>query len=130
MSVDKMKIASDAYACFATGDIAGFFTNFDENSTLVEAPSLPYGGEHRGAGAAGEALMKIGSVWTGIKFEVVEMVAGESIVVAYGSFSATSRETGKTVAMPLAEVWEFTGDKVKSITPLYFDTAAAAAALA
>lgn len=130
MSTDKMKIAGDAYASFARGDLPGFFANFDENSLLIEAPSLPYGGDHRGPEGGTKALMQIGGAWTDIQYDLVDMVAGEKIVVAYGIFSATSRKSGKKVSMPLAEVWEFNGDKVKSVTPLYFDTAAAAEALA
>jgi ketosteroid isomerase-like protein len=120
----------DAYASFVRGDIDGFFKGFDDKSELIEADSLPYGGVHRGIETARKALMSIGAVWGDINFQIAEVVTGEKYVVAFGRFSATARKSGKKVNMPLAEVWRIENNRVISVTPLYFDTAAAAAALA
>ena len=130
MAVDKLKMARDAYGAFASGDVAGFLKIFAPATALVEADCLPYGGRHVGAADVGKALGAIGAAWKDISFDLLELVAGDKIVVAYGTFEAVSRATGKRINMPLAEVWEFDGDALMSITPLYFDTAAAAAALA
>jgi ketosteroid isomerase-like protein len=130
MSEDKTTIVTEAYASFGRGDVPGFFKNFDEDSLFSEAPSLPYGGDFRGPKASADALMAIGKYWKDIQYDMVEVVSGERVVIVYGMFAATSRETGKTISMPLTEVWEFDGNRVKSLTPMYFDSAAAAAALA
>lgn len=130
MATDKLAIVSEAYASFGRGDIDGFFKHFDANARLVEAPSLPYGGVHVGKEAGTKALMAIGEAWTDIKFDITEIIAGEKMVCAYGAFSATGRTSGKSVTMPLAEIWEFEGNTVKAVTPIYFDTAEAVAALA
>ena len=129
MPADKMTIVRNAYASFLSGNIPGFLATFDDDSVLIEAASLPYGGEYRGRAAIGGLLADMAAAWDGIGFAIQEIVEGDRLVIAYGQFTAIGRATGKAIAFPIAEVWEFDGDKVKSLTPVYFDTVAALAAL-
>ena len=118
----NMQIATDAYAAFAAGDVKGFFAAFDDNTELIEAGSLPYGGVYKGAENAEQGLMAIGAAWVDIDYQVIDMIANDRHVVAYGRFAATARNSGTKVDMPLVEIWAITDEVVQSITVLYFDT--------
>lgn len=127
---DKIAQITSAYAGFRSGDPSEFLACFDEESVLIEAPSLPYGGEFRGPENVMRFMAQLMEVWTDIDFRLTDIVGNDRLVIAYGNWAATSRTTGRRVAMPMSEVWEFDGDRVLSCTPIYFDTAAAVAALA
>jgi len=58
-------------------------------------------------------------------YDVHQLTEGGDFVIAYGTFSATSAKSGKSVKFPLAEVWQFgEGGRIKLIQPVYSDTKA------
>lgn len=126
---DKIATVKAAYAGFFAGDLAAFLRNFDGESVLIEADSLPYGGTFRGPAQCGQALGGIARAWRDIDFRIVEYTAGGAFVIVYGIFTATGRSSGATISQPLVEVWEFDGSRVVSLRAIYADTAAVVAAL-
>lgn len=118
-----------AYAGFRAGNLEDFLDPFDDDSIIIEAASLPYGGTYRGRDAIRAALMQIGEVWTNLSYDIEEIIAGRNYVIAYGDLHITARSTGRALSFKLAEVWRFEGERLISLQPLYFDTAEAISAL-
>ena len=124
------QIVDEAYvAMLGNGDIDGFLVDFDESSELVEAASLPYGGSFRGPAAIKAAITRVFDYWKDFSFEVEHIVYGEESVMAYGRFRATAIATGRSVDMPLAEIWLIRNGKVTKVSPIYSDTKLALDAL-
>lgn len=124
------EIVDDAYAAIlGRGDLDGFLADFAEDSVMVEAESLPYGGTFTGPAAIKAAITSVFDYWTGFSYTIEHIVYGDEYVMAYGEFKATSTKTGRSVAMPLAEVWRIADGKVKMVSPIYSDTKLAVEAL-
>jgi ketosteroid isomerase-like protein len=124
------QVVDDAYAAlFNLNDLDGFLADFDANSQLVEAKSLPYGGTFRGVSAIKTGIQNVFGYWSKFSFDIESIVYGDEYVIAYGHFRATSSATGKSIDMPLAEVWRIKNGKVVLCSPIYSDTKAAVEAL-
>lgn len=119
----------NAYKAMFSGDLDGFLNHFHEEAEMIEAESLPYGGTFRGIDAIRGAIMEVAQLWEGFNFAVDEMVANDTTVIAYGTFSATARATGKHVSFPITEVTRFRDGQISLIHPIYSDTHLALKAL-
>jgi predicted ester cyclase len=97
---------------------------------LIEAQGLPYGGVYRGLASIRAALTSIRGYWTDVEFEIIDILANDMHAMAYARFAATGVKSGKRVEFPIVEVWKIASTRVISLTAVYFDTAAAAAAIA
>lgn len=125
------QIVDDAYAAIlGRGDIDAFLLDFADDALMVEAASLPYGGTFTGPAAIKAAIARVFDYWTDFSFTIEHIVYGDSYVMAYGEFSATSNKSKTRVSMPLAEVWRIEGGKVVMVSPIYSDTKLAVDALA
>ena len=124
------QVVDDAYAAlFKRNDLAGFLADFDDDSELTEAKSLPYGGTFRGRNAIKAGIENVFGYWSAFSYDIESIVYGDEYVIAYGHFRATSISTGKTIDMPLAEVWRIRNGKVLLCSPIYSDTKVAVDAL-
>jgi ketosteroid isomerase-like protein len=122
-SKSARQLVDDAYdALFGRGDLSGFLADFDENSVMIEAESLPYGGTFRGRDTIKAAIEQVFAYWRDFAYEVEAIADSELWVMAYGRFRATSVKTGKQLDIPLAEVWHIRDGKVMMISPIYSDT--------
>jgi ketosteroid isomerase-like protein len=124
------QIVADAYASLGGGSVDGFLQHFDQDSELIEAQGLPYGGVYRGVASIKAALISIRGFWTDTSFEIVAILADEQHVMVYARFAANGCKSGRKIDFPLVEVWRIDAGRVISLTAVYFDTALAAAALA
>ena len=125
------QVVDDAYAAlFERNDLDGFLSDFDENSTMIEAASLPYGGTFRGKETIRTAIQRVFGYWEDFAFDIESIVYGDEYVIAYGRFSATSTKSGKKIDLPLAEVWKIHEGRVALVHPIYSDTKLALDALA
>lgn len=124
------QVVDDAYAAlFQRGDLDGFLADFDDSSVLAEANTLPYGGTFRGRDTIKAAIQRVFGYWDALSYDVEAIVDGDEYVIAYGRFRATAKATGKSIDIPLAEVWRIRGGKVELCSPLYSDTKATLDAL-
>jgi uncharacterized protein len=124
------QVVDDAYAAlFGRNDLDGFLADFDAHSELTEAKSLPYGGTFRGRSAIKAGIENVFGYWSAFSYDIESIVYGDEYVIAYGHFRATSSASGKTIDMPLAEVWRIRNGKVLLCSPIYSDTKAAVDAL-
>ena len=122
------KIAENAatldkiYAAFAVGDWESWKDHIDENSVLIEAESLPYGGRFKGMDIV-KGLEKIAHYWEDFDYQRHETYHGDTAIMVYGTMAATGKATGLRVSMPLAERWVLDGPIVREVTAIYGDTA-------
>lgn len=132
MSKTARQVVDDAYAAlFERGDLEGFLADFDENSQMIEADSLPYHGVYRGKDAIRRGIQAvIGEYWDDFAYDIDAITYGEEYVMAYGRFSATAKKSRKKVSFPLTEVWRIREGRVALVHPVYGDTKQAADALA
>lgn len=128
--MEPVEVVKAAYAAMLDrGDLEGFLSFFTDDSVLIEADSLPYGGRFVGVDAIRAALLKVVETYSEFSFKPDVFTTSGDWVVAYGMFAVTVRSSGKKVSFPLAEVSQVEGDKIKLIHPVYSDTAAILAAL-
>ena len=122
-SKSARQVVDDAYeALFDRGDLDGFLADFDGNSVMIEAESLPYGGTFKGRDAIKAAIESVFGYWRDFSYNVEAIADSEEWVMAYGRFRATSTKTGQVLDVPLAEVWHIQGGRVVMIHPVYSDT--------
>lgn len=122
-------LVEEVYDAFFAGDLDRWFGYIDDNSALIEADSLPYGGTHRGVAQIRDAINVILECWDDGRFDIEEIYASDQSALAYGVMHWTARRTGKRISFPLVERWTFDNGKVREVVPLYGDTALVLAAL-
>jgi ketosteroid isomerase-like protein len=126
---ENKALLEEVYAAFFAGDLERWFGFIDDDSALIEAACLPYGGEHRGTAAIRAAIGTILECWDDGRFDIDEIYASDTSAIAYGTMHWTARATGTRISFRLAEHWTFDGRKVRAVTPVYGDTALVLSAL-
>lgn len=122
-------IVASAYEAFFKGDFAGFFENFADDAVIIEAESLPYGGEYRGRERGTEVLLQIFGSWDDLAIDMEEVLASPTMVAAVGRLKGKSKTTGTPIDFSIVELWRFREGKVVAVEPVYADTFAAIAAM-
>src|SRR5690349_3615991 len=106
MGKSAREVVDQAYAAlFKQNDLDGFLRDFNDESELVEAQSLPYGGVFKGRETIKAAILNVFGYWRDFSYDIDSIAYGDEYVIAYGHFRATSSRTSKRIDMPLAEVW-------------------------
>jgi uncharacterized protein len=119
------EVIESAYeAILGRGHIDDFLDHFAEDGVLVEADTLPYAGTYRGKAAIKAALESVFPYYSSFSYAPEVLTANGPWVIAYGTFSITSAETGKSIAFKLAEVSKVENGKITLIHPIYSDTKA------
>lgn len=117
------EVVDDAYdGLFKRGDLEAFLADFDDDSELIEASSLPYGGVFKGKDAIRRGIASIFEFWKDITFDIQQIVDRSDHVMAYGTFRCVSTKTGRSIAMPIVEVWNVVDGRVASLRFFYEDT--------
>ena len=114
-------LARSVYDCGFASDWARLETLLCDDFEIVEPAGLSFGGAYRGK----DALERVfGSVLGALQPSDVRfksMTANDSQVVSLLDLVFES-DQGELV-MPVAELFEFEGDKVKRMLPFFYDTA-------
>ncbi|WP_245825442.1 nuclear transport factor 2 family protein [Pseudocolwellia agarivorans] len=80
-----------------------------------EADGFPYAGTYQGFNEiASNVFAKLASQWDDYKFTAENYVAQNNIVIAYGTYSGTYRETGKSFNARVAHIWKLKDKKIIS----------------
>ncbi|WP_242128033.1 nuclear transport factor 2 family protein [Sphingobium sp. Sx8-8] len=118
------------YEHAARGEWAAVQIFMAQDFVIHEPASLPYGGEWRGRDALERLFIRVMSFWRDPLVEWIDLIGGETHVVALLRFSMTVPETGERIVQHVSEVTRFDGDgKMAEMRIHYFDTAAMARAL-
>jgi ketosteroid isomerase-like protein len=98
---------------------------FVADDIVLRVPeTLPWGGERHGWAGYQEALTIMTAFFADITVTDVTFTPVEDKVIIRMTIGARVVPTGKTIAMPLLEVWQLRDGKVCDITAFFFDTKA------
>ena len=93
-------------------DVTYVSLNFD-NPELHKV--MPWAGTNRGAQSIVDAFNGIGKVWETMAFEVRDVVANDSSVAMFGSFTYKTRVLGKEITSPFALLAKVTNGKISYV---------------
>ncbi|MBL4613204.1 MAG: nuclear transport factor 2 family protein [Emcibacter sp.] len=116
------------YALTAEGKWNEVENQLTDDFEIIEADSLPYGGEWKGKDSLQRLFTHVFGFWDDPSLEIHDITVSEDNAIGLLTIHATSRHNGERMAMKVAEVFHLRGDKICGITPYYFDTAAIAKA--
>ncbi|WP_179476297.1 nuclear transport factor 2 family protein [Mycolicibacterium vinylchloridicum] len=122
MSVGSVKVVSHLFESLAAGDIDAMVANFHPDIVVKEADNLPFGGLHQGVKAFREDLL--GGIAAGADLVVSDremMDTGGDVVVVRMIGTFTSKHTGRTVRMPMVELWKVEDGQITEIDVFYKD---------
>ena len=95
-----------------TDDVTYVSLNFD-NPELHKV--MPWAGTNRGAQSVVDAFTGMHRVWETKAFEVRDVIANETAVALFGSFTYKTRTLGKEITSPFALLVKTTGGKISYI---------------
>lgn len=122
MASDNVQIVSDIYDGFILhGSLGALLEHLDEESTITEAPSLPFAGVYRGRAEIEGLFGRMFETWEDMRIAKEKLFDGGDQVVAILRLTARSRATGKTIDMQVSELWTLRDGKVASLVPFYWD---------
>ncbi|MDG2003381.1 MAG: nuclear transport factor 2 family protein [Novosphingobium sp.] len=119
----------DALELMAAGDADPFWSLFDPDVTFFEASCLPYGGAHKGLEATQKGFAHLSEQFSKMHSEFEAVLASRDIVILYQHIEFEAAKTGKTGAIPVAELFRFKQGKVIEWRAHYFDACLVAEAL-
>ncbi len=119
----QVAVVQSFYDGLIRKDIAGLESLLDgELLVVMEAESLPYGGEYRGLQGFRARLAKLTHSWATVSFADFSYATGDDLVVAMFLMHATARATRQKTSFRVMEIWRFRAGKVVAIEPYYWDT--------
>lgn len=121
----NLQIVKDAYAASARGEPQGFTASFTDETEIHEATSLPYGGVYKGIDSFPTLIGKVLQVFSSLKFTKDHIIASGDHVISWGTLDLTGKASGKSVTIPLVEIWTIVDGKTQKLEVVYGDTAAA-----
>jgi uncharacterized protein len=92
-----------------TNDVVYVSLNFN-NPELHKV--MPWTGTNRGAQSIVDVFKGVASVWETKAFEVRDVIANDTAVAMFGSFTYKTRALGKEITSPFALLAKVTGEKV------------------
>lgn len=110
-------------AALTRGDMPAQTALLHPDFVVHESASLPYGGDYRGASGWQALVTEVVRAWSGFCLEPLGIIAeGEATMVVSFNVSGRSRISGRSFKMPVVEVWTIEDDKLREISPFYWDT--------
>lgn len=111
------------YECAARGEWDAVAEFMADDLVIHEPATLPYGGEWRGRDALRRLFERVMGFWDDPEVEWIDMVGGETRVVALLQFTMTARSSGKRFSQRVAEVTTFNSAGLMAEMHIhYFDT--------
>lgn len=104
-----------------------FADNIHFRSLGQDAVALAFAGERKSKSEAAGYFSGLAAHWTMIHWTPHTFVTEGDRVAVFGTCAWTSKETGKSVETPIANLWEFENGKAVSFIEI-FDSARALAA--
>jgi uncharacterized protein len=111
---NNVRLIEDAYSAFAKGDIQHILDRVTEDVDWInEGPeAIPYAGTFKGPQQVQQFFQRLGSTVEGGRVTPTEWVAEGDKVVSIGRFSATVKETGKRIDLPVAHLFTVRDGKI------------------
>jgi ketosteroid isomerase-like protein len=129
MPSPNLAVARQFIDAFEREDHAAVLGLLHPDLVVHEAESLPYPGDHRGLDGFAELLKTLLRNYE-LKFVSATLHDAGEAVVCEMTIRLTGRATGKTLEMPMLELYRFTDRRISDIDVYYKDTKAVADLLA
>ena len=112
------------YDALGQGDLAGLLSLLDSEVEWTEAERFPYysGTWHGPQAVVDNLLVPLSRDWDPFSAKADEFIAQGERVVALGTYSGTSKKTGRSFRSAFAHVWTVRGDKLARFN-MHADTA-------
>lgn len=86
-----------------------------DDISWTEAKGFPYAGTYIGLGSIiTNVFSRLGSEWIDYKFTPEDYIANVDMVVAYGTYSGTNKQTNKYFEARAAHIWKLKNGKINS----------------
>lgn len=105
-------------AILGRGDIDGLIDHSADDTVMIEAESLPYGGTYTGKDKIRAGLNKVFPFYSSFPYKPEVLTANGEWVIAYGEFAVTSASIGHSIAFSRAEVSRVVDGKIVTIHPV------------
>ena len=116
------------YERVGSGDLPGGLELVADDATWTEMESFGHAGVYVGPDQVRDNIfVRIGSEWAPFGLAVDEILDGGSAIVGVGTYSGTSKETGKSFSARVVHLFRVRDGKIASFEQ-FTDTAAIAAA--
>lgn len=121
-SMSNVEVVESMYESFANGDMEAVVAMWNKDIGLHEPEGIGVGGTYRGQEEIVELLTTIAEMHEEMSATPERYINSGDTVVALGTGSGISAETGKSVEFPFAHVFDFEDGKISRWTS-YIDTA-------
>jgi ketosteroid isomerase-like protein len=86
-----------------------------EDISWTEAKGFPYAGTYIGLeNITKNVFNRLGSEWIDYKFTPEDYISSDDKVVAYGTYTGTYKQTGKSFEARVAHIWKLKNSKIIS----------------
>jgi uncharacterized protein len=118
----EIEVVKKFYQELDNSNVQGAVELLDSEFRLIQAESLPYGGEYRGIAGVQDFFSKFFAFWKSFKSENVQYSSIGETVFAHSVASAVTVENQK-IEMPMIQMYVVRNEKLVLAQPFYFDTA-------
>lgn len=118
----NLAVVQRFYQELAKSNMAGAMDLLADDFRLIQADSLPFGGEYIGRQGITEFFGKFFSFWKSFQSADVTYFAENEKVVATSTATGTTHD-GKVFVIPMVQVYTLRDGKMTETRPFYFDTA-------
>lgn len=122
MNTDIAQPVRQFYERLAQSDMTGALALLTDDVELIQADSLPYGGCYVGASGIQAFFRRFFACWQAFRSEDSRYFVGEGQVVVTSVAHGLTRQ-GRSITMPMAQVYTLREGRVSQVRPFYFDTA-------
>ena len=106
-------VARRFYAAVEGGDLPGGLALIADDCAWTEMAGFPYAGTYRGPeGVRDNVFMRIGADWDGFAMTVDDVLDAGDAVIGIGTYSGTSKATGKPMKARVVHVFRVRDGKI------------------
>ncbi len=118
----EIDLVKKFYELLATGDRQGAYSLLSEDFILIQAASLPYGGEYVGVSGLNDFFEKFSEFWKEFKTLNTDYYFSGNKIFAISKIRGVILKTEKIIETEMIQVYAVHNQKLTSAQPFYFDT--------
>jgi len=113
VSADNVGVVRSFYENVEGGNLPAGLALLTADCAWTEMAGFPYAGTYYGPDAVRDNVFaRLGSDWEGFRFDVDEVLDAGETVVGIGTYSATSRATGKPMRARVVHVFRLRDGRI------------------
>jgi len=124
---EVLTLIRNVYEWAPLGDFESIGRHVTDDFRILEADSLPFGGEYRGLEGWQSLYAHVLGMFDDPEVTLHDVTVGEDHAIGIMTLSVTSKATGERGHFEICEVFELRDGKICGIKPYYFDTQIAVA---